>query len=49
MRKSIPVVGVWDDHDYGYGNGDRSFSGKEEIKNLYLDFIDISKESELRI
>jgi alkaline phosphatase D len=34
------VVGVWDDHDFGMGNGDRHFAGKDLVKSLYLDFLD---------
>ena len=46
---SAKVLGVWDDHDYGIGNGDWSFVGKEVFKQLYLDFIDEPAESERRI
>jgi alkaline phosphatase D len=40
------VLGVWDDHDYGIGNGDQYFAGKEVFKKLYLNFIDEPAESE---
>lgn len=43
------MLGVWDDHDYGVGNGDRGFVGKEVFKKLYLDFIDEQSESERRL
>ena len=43
------MLGVWDDHDYGTGNGDRGFFGKEVFKKLYLDFIDEPAESERRV
>ena len=40
MKKSgVPVVGVWDDHDYGINNGDKTFSKKAEMREIYLDFI----------
>lgn len=39
---------MWDDHDYGSGNGDRSFEGKAEVKQLFLDFIGEPKDSPRR-
>ena len=49
LRNSgTPIIGVWDDHDYGIGNGDRNFIGKETFKKLYLNFIEESIESERR-
>ena len=39
------VIGVWDDHDYGYNDGDRFFRDKRMMRNLYLDFVDEPKES----
>jgi alkaline phosphatase D len=46
--KATKVIGVWDDHDYGQGNGNMSFVGKEEVKRLFLDFIDEEAGSERR-
>lgn len=34
---SRPVLGVYDDHDSGWNNGNRRNRVKHEIKNLYLD------------
>jgi alkaline phosphatase D len=48
METGTKVLGVWDDHDYGVGNGDRDFAGKEVFKKLYLNFIDEPAESERR-
>jgi alkaline phosphatase D len=39
LKKSVPIVGVWDDHDYGINNGDYTFKMKGELRDLYLDFI----------
>lgn len=33
------VLGVWDDHDYGMGNGDVTFKGKDQVRRVFLDFI----------
>jgi alkaline phosphatase D len=40
---------VWDDHDYGINNGDKTFKMKGEMRDLYLDFIGESKDSERRL
>ena len=40
LNQKIPTIGVWDDHDYGFNDGNRYYKDKEYIKNLYLDFID---------
>ncbi len=45
----MPVVGVWDDHDYGMNNGDKSFKRKNELREIYLDFIGEPKDTERRL
>ena len=44
----IPVIGTWDDHDYGVNDGDRTYPKKDESKELFLDFMDISKDAKVR-
>jgi alkaline phosphatase D len=39
LMKKAPIVGVWDDHDYGNNNGDASFLMKAVNREIYLDFI----------
>jgi alkaline phosphatase D len=43
--KSTPVIGMWDDHDYGANNGDRSFPKKKQVRDIFLDFINEPKNS----
>jgi len=45
LRNKIPILGVWDDHDYGVNNGDKSYKYKERSRHLYLDFLDEPKDS----
>jgi alkaline phosphatase D len=45
----VPVVGVWDDHDYGINNGDKTFKRKNELREIYLDFIGEPKDTERRL
>lgn len=42
---SVPVVGVWDDHDYGLGQGGADFSGKEASRRAILEFLEEPAES----
>ena len=40
LNKKIPTIGIWDDHDFGFNDGNKYYKDKEFIKNLYLDFVD---------
>ena len=37
-RQLIPVIAVWDDHDYGMSNGDLSYPHKEESLSIFTTF-----------
>ena len=37
-RQLIPVVAVWDDHDYGMSNGDHTYPYKEEALSIFKTF-----------
>ncbi|GAB2453399.1 hypothetical protein GCM10011375_00320 [Hymenobacter qilianensis] len=39
FRTQVPVIGTWDDHDYGRNDGDKSFGPKKESQQLALDFL----------
>ncbi len=39
--KKVPVIGTWDDHDYGVNDGGSSYVKKDTVQNLFLDFFDI--------
>lgn len=38
----VPVIGTWDDHDYGQNDGNKSYLKKKESKKLLLEFLDVS-------
>lgn len=42
LLQQCPVVGTWDDHDYGVNDGDRTYPKKAESKELMLAFLDVS-------
>jgi alkaline phosphatase D len=48
LVKSCPVVGTWDDHDYGINDGGKHFSKKEQSKTLALDFLDVPMNAAVR-
>jgi alkaline phosphatase D len=48
LQKNIPMIAVWDDHDYGINDGSGDFSLKVESQQLFLDFFDEPANSERR-
>lgn len=48
FRASIPVVGIYDDHDYGWDNGGKYYPFKERSMQHLLDFLDESADSPRR-
>lgn len=44
----IPVMGTWDDHDYGLNDGGKEWHFKEESQQLFLDFFDVTHNSPRR-
>lgn len=49
MMKNTQVVGVWDDHDYGLNDGDITFSKKDLVREVFLDFIGEGKDTPRRL
>jgi alkaline phosphatase D len=45
LKKTVPVLGTWDDHDYGLNDGGREFQAREQSKQVFLDFFEVSAES----
>jgi alkaline phosphatase D len=48
LLKSCPVIGVWDDHDYGANDGDKNYPKKKESKALLMDFLDVPEKATVR-
>lgn len=46
--KSTPIIGIWDDHDYGQNDGGKDFEMKAVSQQLFLDFMDIPKNAAVR-
>jgi len=45
LKKNIPIMAVWDDHDYGMNDGAADFIFKKESQQLFLDFFDEPTDS----
>ncbi len=43
LLASCPIVGIWDDHDYGVNDGDKNYPQKSASKQLMLDFLHVPK------
>ena len=43
-----PLIGIWDDHDYGVNDGDKNYPKKEESKALMLDFLNVPEDADVR-
>jgi alkaline phosphatase D len=48
LQKMVKIEGCYDDHDYGINDGGEENPNKEIKKNLFLDFINVSKGDERR-
>jgi alkaline phosphatase D len=48
LRNQMPVIGVWDDHDYGKNDLGKEYPYKKESQQLFLDFFDVSEEDSRR-
>lgn len=41
FSKNVPIIGTWDDHDYGLNDGGADYPEKEISKQLFLNFMDV--------
>jgi len=48
FREEVPIIGIWDDHDFGVNDGGKEYPKKEESKALMMDFLDVPKDAEVR-
>jgi alkaline phosphatase D len=42
-RRLIPTFGTWDDHDYGFNNGDKTYKYKKESAQIFSIFFPYAK------
>lgn len=48
LKNEVPIIGTWDDHDFGLNDGGSDFSIKAESQQVFLDFMGVSENSERR-
>lgn len=41
FKNSVPVLGTWDDHDYGLNDGGANYTKKDSVQQIFLDFFDV--------
>lgn len=41
----IPVTGIWDDHDYGINDGNKTYTMKAQAEDHFLAFMDITENA----
>ena len=46
--EELPVMGTWDDHDYGINDGGAAYAKKQQSQQLFLDFIGTPKDAPAR-
>lgn len=46
--KNCPVLGTWDDHDFGKNDAGKEYPMKASSKQLMLDFLDVDKNAAVR-
>ena len=48
LRRKVPVLATWDDHDFGKNNSGSEFRAKAETKQVFCDFFGEPSNSERR-
>ena len=48
FRQSVPIIGTWDDHDYGENNAGKEYPTKVATQELLLNFLQEPKNSPRR-
>ena len=48
FRQKMPIIGTWDDHDFGANNAGKEYPKRDESQALMLDFLDVPKEAPVR-
>ncbi len=45
LMRSTPIIGIWDDHDYGVNDGGKEYPKRSESRDAMLDFLDVPKSN----
>lgn len=45
LKEKTPIIGIWDDHDYGINDGGKEFAQKEASQQILLDFLEVPQDA----
>jgi uncharacterized protein (DUF1499 family) len=45
---TLPIYGIWDDHDYGINDGGKEWPHKAAARDLMLEFLDVPADADVR-
>ena len=48
LASATPVIGTWDDHDYGLNDGGSEFTARKASQQVFLDFLGVPQSSPRR-
>jgi len=48
LRREVPVLATWDDHDYGLNDAGKEWPLKEVAQQQFIDFFDLPQDSPVR-
>jgi alkaline phosphatase D len=48
FRQKMPIIGTWDDHDFGANNAGKEYPKRDESQALMLDFLDVPQDAPVR-
>lgn len=48
LKAKVPIIGTWDDHDFGVNDGGEEFLVKSQSQQVFLDFMEVPKNSPRR-
>jgi len=43
--EEVPIIGIWDDHDYGVNDGGKHYPKRKESRDLMFEFLGVSKDN----
>ena len=48
LKRNVPIIATWDDHDFGWNDTGKSYPFKEESKEIFMEFFEEPKSSSRR-
>lgn len=48
LRRRVPILSTWDDHDYGRNDAGREYPMKVQSQDIFLDFFEVPEDSPRR-